>query len=216
VASWSSIDYHGRWKALHHFATRFFAPLLGSLVLDGDRLTAWVASDLPAPLSVSGSLEVFTWSGDRVARHPLSAKLKPGESRALRDFSVPELLGRHNPRDLCAFIRLAGGGQTTHNFAPFVPWKWTRLPAPKLNGTLRQTSRGLELAVKSPQVIPFLHAELTALEGHFAGDWQITPPGTHVLRWVPHTHLAAAAAPTLAEARRQLNIGSLYDTYAHE
>ncbi|MBQ8306062.1 MAG: glycoside hydrolase family 2 protein [Blautia sp.] len=28
AASWSSIDYFGRWKALHYFEKRFFAPLL--------------------------------------------------------------------------------------------------------------------------------------------------------------------------------------------
>lgn len=28
VASWASIDYFGRWKALHYFAKRFFAPLM--------------------------------------------------------------------------------------------------------------------------------------------------------------------------------------------
>lgn len=28
VISWSSIDYYGRWKALHHFAKRFHAPIL--------------------------------------------------------------------------------------------------------------------------------------------------------------------------------------------
>ncbi|NLV57487.1 MAG: glycoside hydrolase family 2 protein [Clostridiales bacterium] len=28
VASWSSIDYYGRWKALHYAAKRFFAPVL--------------------------------------------------------------------------------------------------------------------------------------------------------------------------------------------
>lgn len=28
VASWSSIDYYGRWKALHYHAKRFFAPVL--------------------------------------------------------------------------------------------------------------------------------------------------------------------------------------------
>ena len=28
VASWSSIDYFGRWKALHYAAKRFFAPVL--------------------------------------------------------------------------------------------------------------------------------------------------------------------------------------------
>ena len=28
VASWSSVDYYGRWKALHYYAKRFFAPVL--------------------------------------------------------------------------------------------------------------------------------------------------------------------------------------------
>ena len=28
VASWASIDYYGRWKALHYAARRFFAPVL--------------------------------------------------------------------------------------------------------------------------------------------------------------------------------------------
>lgn len=28
VASWASIDYHGRWKALHYYAKRFFAPVM--------------------------------------------------------------------------------------------------------------------------------------------------------------------------------------------
>ena len=28
VASWASIDYYGRWKALHYYAKRFFAPIM--------------------------------------------------------------------------------------------------------------------------------------------------------------------------------------------
>ncbi|RHB70900.1 glycoside hydrolase family 2 protein [Hungatella hathewayi] len=35
VASWSSIDYYGRWKALHYFAKRFFAPVLLSCEEEG-------------------------------------------------------------------------------------------------------------------------------------------------------------------------------------
>ena len=30
VISWSSIDYYGRWKALHYYAQRFFSPVLVS------------------------------------------------------------------------------------------------------------------------------------------------------------------------------------------
>lgn len=35
VASWSSIDYCGRWKALHYYAKRFFAPILLSCCEEG-------------------------------------------------------------------------------------------------------------------------------------------------------------------------------------
>lgn len=35
VISWSSIDYTGRWKALHYYAKRFFAPLLVSCQEEG-------------------------------------------------------------------------------------------------------------------------------------------------------------------------------------
>lgn len=35
VASWSSIDYCGRWKALHYYEKRFFAPLLLSCEEEG-------------------------------------------------------------------------------------------------------------------------------------------------------------------------------------
>ena len=36
VASWSSIDYYGRWKALHYAAKRFFAPVLLSCEEHGE------------------------------------------------------------------------------------------------------------------------------------------------------------------------------------
>ena len=35
VASWASIDYFGRWKALHYYAKRFFAPLAVSCHEEG-------------------------------------------------------------------------------------------------------------------------------------------------------------------------------------
>ena len=35
VASWSSIDYYGRWKAMHYYAKRFFSPLMLSCEEEG-------------------------------------------------------------------------------------------------------------------------------------------------------------------------------------
>ncbi len=35
AASWASIDYYGRWKALHYYSKRFYSPILLSLDDDG-------------------------------------------------------------------------------------------------------------------------------------------------------------------------------------
>jgi beta-mannosidase len=45
VASWSSIDYYGRWKAMHYYARRFYAPILASVNDDGDNLELHVTND---------------------------------------------------------------------------------------------------------------------------------------------------------------------------
>jgi beta-mannosidase len=39
VASWASLDYHGRWKALHYTARNFYAPVLVSGVEDMEKGT---------------------------------------------------------------------------------------------------------------------------------------------------------------------------------
>ena len=48
VISWSSIDYFGRWKALHYAARRFYAPLLLSCDdTDPSRPVLYVTNDTP-------------------------------------------------------------------------------------------------------------------------------------------------------------------------
>ena len=48
VASWASVDYFGRWKALHYAARRFFAPVLLSILDAGASMGIYVTNDLPA------------------------------------------------------------------------------------------------------------------------------------------------------------------------
>jgi beta-mannosidase len=216
VASWASIDWHGRWKALHHAAGRFFAPLLVSVTQEKGVLTVWATSDLPRPLRLAGALELFAWSGKRVARLPLKARLAANESRAIASVPVTKLLkGRAEPHEVCGFVRLSGDGAKAENFVNLVPWKWATLPRPAITAKLSQSRKGISLTVASQQVAPFFHAELTGLEGHFAGDWQVLRPGqTYVMPWVPHRD-RGAEMPTLSTARKLLDTFSLYDTFAH-
>ncbi len=45
TVSWASVDYFGRWKALHHRAKKFFAPILVSLHEDGESKIANISNE---------------------------------------------------------------------------------------------------------------------------------------------------------------------------
>lgn len=45
VASWSGIDYYGRWKALHYKSKRFYAPVLLSADIDDTRVNLCVVNE---------------------------------------------------------------------------------------------------------------------------------------------------------------------------
>lgn len=44
-ASWSSLDYYGRWKATHHAARRFFSPVLASACEEGTKVSLHVTNE---------------------------------------------------------------------------------------------------------------------------------------------------------------------------
>ena len=59
VASWVSIDYYGRWKALHYAAKRFFAPVMISAEEEGELSQNPKINEYhPAPLEKSFRLNV--------------------------------------------------------------------------------------------------------------------------------------------------------------
>src|SRR5579864_3876529 len=51
VASWSSIDYSGRWKALHYYARRFYGGVLVSPYAHEGTVDVYVVSDKLQPVT---------------------------------------------------------------------------------------------------------------------------------------------------------------------
>jgi len=76
VASWSSIDYFGRWKALHYFAKRFYSPVFASAREDRNTLELWVTNDLKH--AVEGTL---SWKIMRTTGKPLQATINTSGSK---------------------------------------------------------------------------------------------------------------------------------------
>ncbi len=94
VASWSSIDYTGRWKAVHYYAKRFFAPILVSCEEDG--LMTQNTNVNAEPFDVKKSVR-FNVSNETMEEQEITVRwtLRRADSAVLRSgtetFKVPAL-----------------------------------------------------------------------------------------------------------------------------
>ena len=62
VASWSSVDCYGRYKALHYAARKFYAPVAMGLFLEGKKLTVNVSNE--TMFDFKGSIKAYLCRND--------------------------------------------------------------------------------------------------------------------------------------------------------
>ena len=107
VASWASIDYHGRWKALQYYARRFYAPLLVSPHIDNDSLAVYIVSDQTQPTAGRLTVRLMSFTGtilhdetvpvqipalsSRIYLQTGLAQLAPAGTDAAKVFAVADL-----------------------------------------------------------------------------------------------------------------------------
>ena len=61
-ASWSSVDYYGRYKALHYAAKKFYAPVLMSLFYEKDSVAINVSNEKLS--SLTGTVKFGVYDND--------------------------------------------------------------------------------------------------------------------------------------------------------
>ncbi|MFT3782522.1 MAG: glycoside hydrolase family 2 protein [Nibricoccus sp.] len=119
VSSWSSIEFTGRWKALHHVARRFFAPALVCAQVIGEetetignyRKSTVSAVELytvyDAPAKVSGVLrwDLFHLDGRHLKQGEKKVTLKPGEAVNQKKIDLAGSIATHGTDSL--YLRIA-------------------------------------------------------------------------------------------------------------
>lgn len=96
VASWASIDYYNRWKPLHYYAARFFAPRTGSLLRTGEELNI-------QQLQIFSGVEAhFTNETFEEAEVTVSLRLKTLDFKVLNEVTVSEKIAPFSAKKLLA------------------------------------------------------------------------------------------------------------------
>ncbi|MBP2157912.1 MULTISPECIES: glycoside hydrolase family 2 protein [Asticcacaulis] len=149
-ASWSSIDYYGRWKALNYRAKRFYAPLaVGALRRDG-MTELNLLSDLTADKAVTWRVRVVDFTGKTIREKTGQATVKAMTSVVAAKFSDADLFDGVDAKSAQAVVEVLDGQTViakTHTYATATKsLNWTD---PKLTWQLKAAAGGFDLTLSA-------------------------------------------------------------------
>ena len=212
VASWSSIDYHGRWKALHYMAKKFFAPILISGLEDTNKGTVeiHVTSDVLKPLPGTARWQVTDLTGKRLLSGRKNIATPVNGNRKVKTLRIKDLLTKHGPNGLIVWLELTVNDHPAqHNMVLFARPKHLDLSSnPGITTTIRRNREGtftVTLKAKSPTLWVWLELEKTDadLSDNF---FHLRPGKSRSIVLTPHT------LTSLKDIRQHLLVRSLVDT----
>ena len=184
-ASWSSIEFTGRWKALHFAARRFYAPALITARLDGEegttlgnyrtttvtRAELYTVFDAPQSARAEVRWDLFHVDGRRLSGGRKSVVLQPGRSVRQRTVALAGLMRRFGREQLYLRIALELAGRRVSEETVFLtPPRFMDLPQRPVRITVRAlTPTSARLTFRSPGFHHRLGFELPGLP-HTATD----------------------------------------------
>lgn len=104
VASWSSRDYYGRWKAQHYFTKKSFADILLSPVVEEDKLQIFVVSDRLKATTGKLIVSVVDLKKGLVGRYNTKVMVPANTSTMIWTGSINELLGGLKKKDVVIHV----------------------------------------------------------------------------------------------------------------
>lgn len=152
VASWSSRDYYGKWKAQHYFAKKAFADILVSTLAPGNCIDLYLVSDKQKAADGTLRVEAFTFDGNSISSYTCRLTLPAND---VKKISIPKKRV-YASADTCAiFIHSTFTHHGTVYESIFLPasQKLIRLSKPEVNIDIRRTDDGYTLDIASNKFV---------------------------------------------------------------
>lgn len=133
-ASWSSIDYYGRWKALHFAARRFFAPIAISAARKAEGPTeVALISDATQPVAARWRVRTIDVTGKVANQFERAVQLPALSSTKIATLTDADLFKGADPkRSFAVFELLVDGKVASRALVSALPEKAMDLPDPGL------------------------------------------------------------------------------------
>ena len=206
VASWSSIDYTGKWKLLHYAAKRFYAPLLPVIIQKDGQLRIFIINDTNKELECKAAVKIRRFDGTKIIQKEYFPIVGPDScleicSMIPKDQNIPL-------DDAFIYVKLYSGNHYVENSAFFdYPKKFT-LRDPKIDYQIEEIPEGFSITMSVQAPAFYVALDQGSIKGTFNKnlfDLRPSAPKTVYFR--------AREKTTLEDFTNQLMIFDLYHSY---
>jgi beta-mannosidase len=209
VASWASLDYFGRWKALQYYARRFYAPLLVSPHVEKGTLAVYVVSDKTAATQAQLRVRIMDFQGHVLREEKRNIEIPALSSTAALGIPISSFLDG-KALDLATVFAaadlLVDGRPVSSNVAFFAPSNSVRLPSPQIAADLARKGDGYALTLSSPALARSVYVSFGDLDAKYSDNYFDLIPGEPV-------EVRISSPSSLEDLKAQMKIVSLVDAF---
>ena len=206
VASWSSRDWYGVWKAQHYFARYAFADILISPILDGGRLDIYAVSDLLTPEKGTLCVRAVRLTGGRTGEFEQQIDVPANASTKVAAIDTRTLLNGAAPEEVVIQATFTAAGKTYRNNYFLVQQKTMNYPKATLHCKVDRAGGEYDVTVRSDNFARGVYLSVEGETAHFSDNFFDLMPGeTRTVR--------VASELNAKQLARRLKSMSLADTY---
>ncbi len=223
VFSWSSLEFGGRWKALHYEARRFFAPALVSAHVPGDEragkgnyihntihdVHVYTVYDGVEPRDGTVNWTLYNLDDEILSEGSQEVALRYGESVQQATLDFADAIAQHGRRHLYLRLWLEVGGETVSQQTVFftAPRFLSLRRAPVGHRVRKLDDDTLEIAFSSPVFQHRVEFDIAGIEYRASDNFFDLYPDK------PHRVRVRAPRLSTAELSARLRTHSLVDTF---
>ena len=211
VASWSSIDYYGRWKALQYYARRFYAPVLVSPHVEDGAVKFYVVSDKTKTEPASLRVRLMDFDGKVLLEELRYVEVAPLTSQVYLDWPLKKITDAGAADTSRVFIvadlQIAGATEISRNIIYLAPTKGVHLKPAQLKVETTDASGRYKIRVTSPVLARSVYLSFGNLDVKLSDNYFDLLPGETA-------EITATSAASLDALKAQLKAVSLTDAFA--
>jgi beta-mannosidase len=211
VASWSSIDYYGRWKALQYYARRFYAPILVSPHVEDGAVKVYIVSDKAEAKQATLHARLMDFDGKVLLEESKAVDVTPLSSNVYLDWPLKNLIAAGAADTSRVFIvaDLSGGSaEISRNLIYLAPVKEIHLKPAALKVEAVGESGSYKIRISSPVLARSVYLSFGNLDVEVSDNYFDLMPGETV-------EIAARSKATLDALKAQMKVISLTDAFAN-